>query len=206
MSLKTKENENANTLLLRPWNETDEQDSHLASDESRIPALARSAVETFILRRRIIEPETSSLSSLLNQPSACFVSIKSLDYELRGCIGTVEPEKSTLAEEIVANAIKAATCDPRFCPISENELPSLLYSVDVLGSLEQSQFEDLDPTIFGVVVLDHSGSRRGLLLPNIESIKTADLQVRVAAKKAGIKPNEPVRLYRFRTRRFSERD
>ncbi len=76
--------------------------------------------------------------------------------------------------------------------------------MDVLGSPEPARFEDLDPAAFGVVVTDQSGSRRGLLLPDIESIETADQQVGVAARKAGIKPGEPLRLYRFRTRRFSE--
>lgn len=178
----------------------------LVQDESQIPALARSAVETFVARRRVIEPLLSSGASLLKRPSPCFVCIKTLGRELRGCIGTTNPEKSTLAEEVVANAIKAATRDPRFRPLSENELSSLCYSVDVLEALEPARLVDLDPAVFGVVVVDRSGSRRGLLLPNIESIKTADQQVHVAARKAGIKSDEPLRLYRFRTRRFSERD
>jgi AmmeMemoRadiSam system protein A len=175
-------------------------------DESSIPALARGAVETYVSHRCIIKPALPSPNSLLGRPSACFVCIKTFGRELRGCVGTVEPEKETLAAEVVANAIKAATRDPRFHPLSQNELPSLRYSEDVLGAFEPARFEDLDPTVFGLMVVDRSGSRRGLLLPNIESIKTADVQISVAARKAGIKPDEPLRLYRFRTRRFSEWD
>jgi hypothetical protein len=124
---------------------------------------------------------------------------------LRGCIGTVEPEKSTLAQEVIINAVKAATRDPRFEPITYDELPSLRYSVDVLGRLEPVAFEDLNPSVFGVVVTDYSGLRRGLLLPAIESIRTAGQQVSVAARKAGVEAGEPLKLYRFRTHRFSER-
>lgn len=175
-------------------------------DESRIPALARVAVETFISQGLVIEPTPSPETSMLARPSACFVCIKTLGRELRGCIGTFEPEKSTLAEEVVANAIKAATRDPRFRPLSRNELSALRYSVDVLGILEPARFDELDPAVFGLMVVAQSGSRRGLLLPNIESIKTADAQVRVAAEKAGIRPGEPLKLYRFRTRRFGECD
>jgi AmmeMemoRadiSam system protein A len=204
MALKTKQIENASPVEPRPFERAEVQTSNSISDDRQIPALARNAVETYIFKRRVVELPHSSRTSLLNQSSACFVSIKTLDRELRGCIGTVEPEQSTLAEEIIANAIKAATRDPRFQPLSHVELPSLRYSVDVLESPEPAQSEDLDPAIFGVVVLDYSGARRGLLLPNIESIETADQQVRIAAKKAGIKPDEPIRLYRFRTRRFSE--
>jgi AmmeMemoRadiSam system protein A len=175
-------------------------------DDERIPALARGAVETFISQGRVIEPAPAPETSMLSRPSACFVCIKTLGRELRGCIGTFEPEKSTLAEEVVVNAIKAATRDPRFHPLSQGELPALRYSVDVLGTLEPARFEDLDPAVFGLMVVAQNGSRRGLLLPNIESIRTADAQVRVAAGKAGIRPDEPLKLYRFRTRRFSEWD
>ncbi|HWW76866.1 MAG TPA: AmmeMemoRadiSam system protein A [Pyrinomonadaceae bacterium] len=183
--------------------------AHAASsvyDDSSIHALARRAVETFISQGRVIEQALAPEASMLSRPAACFVCIKTLGRELRGCIGTFEPEKSTLAEEVVANAIKAATRDPRFRPLSRAELPALYYSVDVLGSLEPARFEELDPAIFGVLVVARQGSRRGLLLPNIESIRTADAQVRVAAEKASIRPDEPLKLYRFRTRRFSEWD
>ncbi|MFL6255664.1 MAG: AmmeMemoRadiSam system protein A [Pyrinomonadaceae bacterium] len=180
------------------------EENRLPRDEGRIIELARTAVEAYVLSGHIVEPPPFPETSPLGKPSACFVSIKMAGHELRGCIGTVEPDHATLAEEIIANAIKAATRDPRFYPVSGDELPSLLYSVDVLGSLELARFEDLNPSAFGVVVTDQSGSRRGLLLPDIESIETADQQVGVAARKAGIKPGEPLRLYRFRTRRFGE--
>ena len=204
MAPKTESIERAHPSVPQSANGPEAQTSQLVSEGGRITALARSAVETFVLKRRVIEPESSSQTSLLSRPSACFVSIKTLGRELRGCIGTVEPEKSTLAEEVIVNAIKAATRDPRFEPLSGDELPSLRYSVDVLGSLEPAGFDDLDPSVFGVVVTDISGSRRGLLLPAIESVKTAAQQISVAARKAGIKTDEPLKLYRFRTHRFSE--
>jgi len=180
------------------------EDCRLPRAEGRITELARNAVEAYVLHGRAVEPPPFPETSPLARPSPCFVCIKTVGRELRGCIGTVEPEHDTLAEEVIANAVKAATRDPRFRPVSGAELRSLCYSVDVLGSLEPARFEDLNPAAFGVIVTDRSGSRRGLLLPDIESIETADQQVGVAASKAGIKPGEPLRLYRFRTRRFSE--
>jgi len=204
MSLKTRNAECVPPSAPPNLNGADAQENSLSLDEGRITELARNAVEVYVLKGLVVEPALSPEASLLSRPSACFVCIKTVRRELRGCIGTVEPEQRTLAEEVVANAIKAATRDPRFYPLSRDELPSLRYSVDVLGSLEQTRFEDLDPAIFGVVVTDQAGSRRGLLLPDIESIETADQQVSIAARKAGIKTGEPLRLYRFRTRRFSE--
>lgn len=203
MDVKATNVEHTTPAALNP-DGTETQENCLLRDDWPITRLARNAVEAYVLGGYIIEPQPLPETSPLGRPSACFVSIKTVGHELRGCIGTVEPEHGTLAEEVVANAVKAATRDPRFRPVSGDELASLLYSVDVLGSLEPARFEDLAPATFGVVVTDQSGSRRGLLLPAIESIETAGQQVGVAAKKAGIKPGEPLRLYRFRTRRFSE--
>jgi AmmeMemoRadiSam system protein A len=173
-------------------------------DLKEIPALARRAVETFVLERMVIGPALPLARQLLSQRSGCFVSIKTFDRALRGCIGTIEPDKSTLAEEIIANAINAATRDPRFEPVRQEELPFLRYSVDVLGQPEPAEFGGLDPAVFGVIVVDHLGKRRGLLLPDIDGVNTPSQQVSIAARKAGIAPHEPHRLYRFRVRRFTE--
>lgn len=173
------------------------------SAEPGLPALARRAVETFVRSGEILDaPRTSS--GLLGERAPCFVSLKTLNGELRGCIGTIEPAKDTLAEEIVANAISAANNDPRFNPVSEDELSNLRYSVDVLFPSEPAVMEELDPRIFGVIVEDESGSRRGLLLPDIPGIVDAQQQVEIAARKAAIGPGERISLYRFKVERFRE--
>jgi MEMO1 family protein len=170
---------------------------------AELPALARQTIETFVKeRKRISAPE--SLSELLNQRAACFVSIKTLDGDLRGCIGTIEPEKNTLAEEIVLNAISAATRDPRFPPVRADELANLKYSVDVLSQPELVRLEDLDPNTYGVIVEDQDGGRRGLLLPNLKGIDTAAEQVEIASRKAGIRHGTKVKLWRFRADRYRE--
>jgi AmmeMemoRadiSam system protein A/AmmeMemoRadiSam system protein B len=167
------------------------------------PALARQAVETFISSGRVLQsPKTRH--GLLGSRAPCFVSLKTLNGELRGCIGTIEPAKDTLAEEIVANAISAATSDPRFDPVRKEELSNLRYSVDVLFPAEHAEMEDLDPANFGVIVEDESGTRRGLLLPDIPGIDDARQQVEIAARKAGISQSEPIRLLRFKVERFRE--
>ena len=204
MTAKSESVQSASPAAAGSFDDVEARAAQLASGAGRITALARTAVETYILKHRVIEPAPTPPTSLLSLPAACFVCIKTFGRELRGCIGTVEPERSTLAEEVIVNAIKAATRDPRFEPLSGEELPSMQYSVDVLGGLEPAEFQDLDPSTFGVVVTDNLGLRRGLLLPAIESIRTARQQVSVAARKAGIEAHEPLTLYRFRTHRFSE--
>jgi AmmeMemoRadiSam system protein A/AmmeMemoRadiSam system protein B len=169
-----------------------------------LPALARRAVETFVRTgKQISTPEDAS--GILTARAACFVSIKTRNGDLRGCIGTIEPVKPTLVEELIMNAISAATRDPRFEPVAPSELTNLRYSVDVLSAPEPATFEDLDPALYGVIVEDESGSYRGLLLPDIAGVDTAVKQVDIAARKAGIPQDKPLKLSRFRVQRFSER-
>ena len=166
-------------------------------------ALARQAVETFVRERRVIE-KPSSEDVMLKERAACFVSIKTDEGNLRGCIGTIEPARETLAEEIITNAISSATRDPRFPPVRPAELSHLRYSVDVLTTPEPAKFEELDPKVYGVIVEDESGRQRGLLLPDLQGVETARQQVDIAARKAGLAPETPLKLFRFRVERFRE--
>jgi MEMO1 family protein len=172
-------------------------------EEISLPALAREAVETFVRSGQILRP-LASTGEFLSTRAPCFVSLKTMNGELRGCIGTIEPARDTLAQEIVANAISAANNDPRFEPVRPEELANLRYSVDVLFPPEETVLGDLDPSVFGVIVEDESGARRGLLLPDIPGIDNAEQQVEIAARKAGIGRDEGLRLYRFRVERYGE--
>ncbi len=127
-----------------------------------------------------------------------FVSIKK-SGQLRGCVGTFSPTQETVAQEIISNAIKSASEDPRFPPIDETELASLTVSVDVLSEPEPCDESQLDPSCYGVIV--ESGWRRGLLLPDLEGVESVEDQVAIARSKAGIHPDEPIRLSRFTVER-----
>jgi MEMO1 family protein len=168
-----------------------------------LPGLARKAVETFVTLGTQLETPPN-LSAILAARAPCFVSLKTIAGDLRGCIGTIEPVADTLAEEIITNGISAATRDPRFSPVSVDELSNLRYSVDVLFPAEPASVEDLDPAIYGVIVEDDSHFRRGLLLPDIPGVETAAMQVEIAARKAGIPSGTPLKLSRFRVERFKE--
>jgi len=168
-----------------------------------LPLLARQAVETFVRTGKPLSVPPAS--GALSTPAACFVSIKTLTGELRGCIGTIAPTKQTLAEEVVLNAANAASRDPRFEPVTADELASLRYSVDILGKPEPATMEDLDPATYGVIVEGESSGLRGLLLPDIEGVDTAGRQVEIAARKAGIRSGEPIKLFRFVVQRFREK-
>jgi len=161
--------------------------------------LAKSTIDNHVLHGRVIDPP-QELTPEMKERAGVFVSIKK-HGQLRGCIGTFEPTQPNVAEEIIHNAISAATRDPRFPPVSPDELRELSISVDLLTAPERVEgLEDLDPKTFGVIV--ERGWQRGLLLPDLEGIDTAEQQVEIACRKASIDPGEPVTLYRFQVKRY----
>lgn len=165
--------------------------------ESEPVALARHTIETFLREHRIISPPEPE--GLLAQRKGAFVSLHR-GGQLRGCIGTIAPTTPSLAEEIVHNAIQAATADPRFPAMTADELDGLEISVDVLGTPEPATMDDLDPSVFGVIV--SADWRRGLLLPDLDGVETAAQQVAIARQKAGIGPDERITIERFRVDRY----
>lgn len=170
------------------------------SFREEVLSLVRHTVESYTLYREV-PASPSPHHEGLRERAGAFVSIKKKD-SLRGCIGTIRPTASSLAEEIISNAIGAATKDPRFSPIEAEELPELQYSVDILGGLEEVRREDLDPEVYGLLV--EKGKRRGLLLPALKDINTVEDQIEIACKKAGIHSLKGVRYYRFTVDRYRE--
>ena len=168
----------------------------LKNEENEYVRLARETLENYVINYKRIEKPDYLSDELLENRAGVFVTLK-LDGDLRGCIGTIFPTKDSVADEIIQNAISAGLEDPRFPPVNESELPWLVYSVDVLGDPEEIQsIKELDPINYGVIVT--KGYKRGLLLPNLEGIDTAQEQVSIALQKAGIHPDDNYTLERFK--------
>lgn len=175
-----------------------------APDDITPPELARLAVEAFIGKDERIEPPVEPKGTMADR-AGVFVTLRTVGGDLRGCIGTIEPVQATVAEEVIRNAISAATCDPRFSPVKPDELQSLTYGVDVLALPEPARgIEDLDPSLYGVIIETLDGSRRSLLLPRIAGLDTAERQWLAVHQKAGIKPGTPVRVERFTVTRYGK--
>lgn len=190
-------------------------------------SLAKKTVETYIGTGKIINPP-ASMPKEFNRKAGVFVSIHKVTppvqftqlhpqklfdgyqpqtsrEELRGCIGTFLPAQKNLALEIIHNSIRAATCDPRFFPIATGELPQLYYSVDILSCPEQvNETGDLNPKKYGLIVTAPEG-QRGLLLPDLEGVKTVEQQIEICRAKAGISPEEKITLQRFTVKRHKEK-
>ena len=130
------------------------------------------------------------------QSAGVFVSIHS-NGELRGCIGTISPTQENIIEEIIYNGISASSNDPRFNGVEQRELLELDVKVDVLMEPEKiSSKNELDVIQYGVIV--EKGSKRGLLLPNLEGVDTVESQIEIAMSKAGITDESGMEIYRFR--------
>jgi len=157
--------------------------------------LAVSSLESYILYGKKIRVPDGLPTEMLHRRAGAFVSIHK-QGQLRGCIGTIAPTTGSVAEEIIQNAISASTQDPRFDPITADELKWLEVNVDVLGEPEPIPSPDmLDVKRYGVIVTN--GYRRGLLLPDLDGVDTVEDQIDIARRKAGIMPDEDIKLQRF---------
>ena len=138
----------------------------------------------------------------LSPPRGCFVSLK-IGSRLRGCIGTVLPARKYLEEEVAENTMAAAMRDPRFDPLQAEELHKIRFSIDLLSTLEPIVTqEELNPKRYGVMV--RSGSRCGVLLPDLPGIDTVERQLEIALEKAGIVMDPAVKMSRFEVERLQE--
>lgn len=163
--------------------------------EDAYVGLARRAVEEYVSANTVLSVPEDLPEELYRSRAGAFVSIKEAGA-LRGCIGTIEAVQPSLAEEIIENAVSACSRDPRFPAVERRELGRLEISVDVLGEKERiASPEELDVKRYGVIV--SNGARRGLLLPDLEGVDTAEQQIAIARNKAGIAEGETVTLERF---------
>lgn len=165
--------------------------------ESEIVALARATLRAALAGSA--PPAPVLVSPEYPVRAGAFVSLHR-EGRLRGCIGTISPTQPTLAEEVAHNSLAAAFDDPRFPALSSDELDDLEMSVDVLHPAEPTSIEGLDPSCYGVIVA--AGFRRGLLLPDLDGIDDAAIQLEIALQKAGIRPEEEFTIERFRVDRF----
>ena len=187
-------------------------------------SLAKTTVESFLKEGKIIYPPENFPKEFLTRRAGTFVTIENRG-QLRGCIGTYLPTRESIAEEVIYNAIAAASEDYRFPAIALEELPDLSYTVYILNKPEpvRNVFE-LDPKEYGIIVknspitenneqnnkirekVTFDGKipyKTGLLLPDLEGIDTAEKQISIACEKARIDPKkEKISIYKFTVQKY----
>jgi len=159
----------------------------LSAEEKReLLQLARQALQTYVTEKRIIFYETDDPNLLAER--GAFVTLKK-GGELRGCIGFIEPVAS-LYETVIQTAIYAASEDPRFTPVTPEELKDLEYEISVLTPLKKID----DPRTVqvgkhGLVIA--MGRNRGILLPQVPVENNWDRETFLdqACVKAGLPPD-----------------
>jgi AmmeMemoRadiSam system protein A len=156
------------------------------SDKQFLLQSARHAINAAVGGKR--PPEIEHPPKTLLEPCGAFVTIHK-QGELRGCIGYIEGVKPLL-ETILDVAPKAALEDPRFPPVSEEELPYLELEISVLSPMKQ--VTNVDEIIVGKhgLVLE-LGPYRGLLLPQVATEYGWDREtfLNQTARKAGLPPD-----------------
>lgn len=171
--------------------------------------LAKKAVETYIKEGRVISTSKDLpdiASKIFERKAGTFVSLclcRGKKKSLCGCIGTYLPTRDNIADEIIANAIAAATQDYRFEPVTEDKLKNLTYTVYILNPPEQvKSLDKLDPKKYGIIVKTLDG-RSGLLLPGLKGIDIPEKQVIIASQKGGINlAVDQILLYRFTVEKY----
>lgn len=158
-------------------------------------SIAMRAARDFLFENRKPAKDRLVHDRRLRVPGGVFVTI-TRDGKTRGCWGTVHPQRATLAEEIAVAAVKALRYDYRHPPISRSEWSELSLYVSLVGPLQPvASAAELSALRDGLFVT--ARGRGGVLLPG--EAKTARFQIAECRKKAGLRPREPVLMYRFST-------
>jgi AmmeMemoRadiSam system protein A len=132
------------------------------SEQQQLLRIARDTIIEFVTDGRV--PRIESYTAGLSQSVGCFVTIKQRGA-LRGCIGNFISDKQLylLVQEM---AISAATGDPRFSPMNENDLDNFAVDISVLSPLWKAvSVDEIQVGSHGIYLI--KGAHRGVLLPQV---------------------------------------
>ncbi|HDP96320.1 MAG TPA: TIGR00296 family protein [Euryarchaeota archaeon] len=189
--------------------------SHFSDEDGKLAVrAAREAIESIITGG---QPPGIKLPDKFEEKGGVFVTIKTFPAEeLRGCIGYPEPLFS-LREAIPDSAVSAATRDPRFPPLFEQELPNIVVEVSLLTPPEEMKYDNQDELLKQVRIgedglIVESGYARGLLLPQVPVEWDWDSKTFLehTCLKAGLPidawKSPKTKFYRFQAEIFSEKN
>lgn len=193
--------------------EVAERVAYLSEQEGKqLVEIARHSLEETLHRGRIYEIDLAALPERLRAKGASFVTLTQ-HGRLRGCIGSAIAHQP-LALDVRDNAIKAALADPRFPPMTAEELPVTKIEVSVLSPLRRLDYQGpddlldkLEPGRHGVLLVQ--GFRRGLFLPQVwEKLPDKVTFLQQLSLKAGLPVdawrNPETEIYVFEVQEFHE--
>ena len=181
-------------------------------EKQRLLQLAREALEHGVRGQELPPVDWEALPPRLREPGASFVTLYQ-GGNLRGCIGGLEP-RWPLAEDVRVHAVAAALQDPRFPPVTPQELPDIEIEVSVLSPLQPLSYrtpEDLirhlRPGVDGVLLEDPESGARATFLPQVwEKLPDPRAFLSHLALKAGLPPDawlhRPLRIWTYQVEEF----
>jgi AmmeMemoRadiSam system protein A len=183
------------------------------SQEQRLALLklARSSIRNGVLTHCPLKINLTDFPPALTEKRASFVTLE-IDNRLRGCIGSLEAWRP-LVEDITENSWAAAFSDPRFPPVTNDELGQITLHLSILSKPKPLQFDSeaalikqLQPHIDGLIL--EEGAKRATFLPSVwESLTEPKPFLAHLKQKAGLPSDywsDSLRIYRYTTESFGE--
>ena len=177
--------------------------------------LARQTIEDYV--KKTVAPSqqrVTDLENIFNEKRGVFVTIHTFpEHDLRGCIGIPEPIMPL--KNAIIDSAKSATHDPRFPPLAEKELDSIIIEVTVLTKPEVIKVSNPRDYLSQIKVgrdglIAEQGFYRGLLLPQVpvEQKWSVEEFLSHTCMKAGLLPDawfdKNTKIYRFTGQIFTE--
>ncbi|MDH4227223.1 MAG: AmmeMemoRadiSam system protein A [Deltaproteobacteria bacterium] len=180
--------------------------SALTTNEKKILLnIARGSIKAHLDKEHFDMP--LGLPSVLSEKRGAFVTL-TIDDELKGCIGVFEPE-TALKDTVAQMARSAAFHDPRFTPLTKEELPLIEIEISALTPLRKiPDVKEIEIGRHGLYII--KGKRRGVLLPQVAIEHGFDREefLKQTCLKAGIEKNawkdKDTEIYVFEAEIFSE--
>lgn len=170
-----------------------------------LPRVAREAIVE-ALGGRPSKEAPPEIDEYLAQQRGVIVTLYDKKGEVRGQGGGLKAETKNLLEETRQSAVAAATSDPERDPVKDRRaLNKLRIEVTVTDSPERvDSIIELDPEIYGVILTAVKRGIRGIMMPNIPGLETVDKQLAAIRRNAGLRPDEHLRIERFRAEIFAD--
>jgi AmmeMemoRadiSam system protein A/AmmeMemoRadiSam system protein B len=161
----------------------DYQPPQLSDDQKQeLVQLASQAIESYVIEG--VMPDFQSDDPKLNRKAGVFVTIRNKGM-LRGCIGHMSAERP-LGKAVQEMAIAAATSDPRFPPLTKQEIEQITTKIAILSPMKRINHQEVEVGKHGLLI--SHGGRRGVLLPEVASDRNWDKETFLEnlCRKAGL--------------------
>jgi len=173
--------------------------------------LARSIITHFVKNEQIV---SSDMTEVFSEKQGTFVTLHTYpDHDLRGCIGIPLPVLPL--KEAIIDAAKSSTKDPRFPPLQEDEIPSIIIEVTILSKPQRIKVTKPQDYLINIKIgrdglIVEQGFYKGLLLPQVPLEQGWGVEefLNHTCMKAGLSPdawyNENIMISKFSGQIFTE--